>query len=148
MSQVALITLEGTFASGPDLRQALPLKWSVPLYEAIRSQFRTVALTAADQEIARWWLRREGLADWSSVMCWNHVMTYEEWRIDMVREFLANAWEIGFLLDPDRGVTTAAQSMGVLTLNIGPPLVHPGWQPDDHMFRPWDDVVSTVESRP
>ena len=145
MSHVALITVEHVLAHGDDLKTALPTKWCRPLYDAIRSQFRTVALTASDQETARWWLRREALASWSSVISWNHVMSYEDWRIDQVRDFLANAWEVAFLLDNDRDVTTVVQSMGVLTLNIGHPLVHPGWKPEGHLFRPWNEVSDTVE---
>ena len=147
MSQIALITVEGTLAAGEDLKTALPQKWAKPLYEAVRSQFRTVALARCDNEIARWWLRREGLADWSGVLTWSQAMSYEDWRIDQIREFLANAWEIAFLLDPDRDVTTVAQSMGVLTLTIGSPLVHPGWRAEGHSFQSWDQVVDTVETR-
>jgi hypothetical protein len=145
--QVALITVEGVLAQGDDLKSALPYKWSIPLYEGIRSQFRTVALTRSDQETARWWLRREGLHSWSGVLTWNQFLSWEDWRIDQIRDFLANAWEIAFLLDNDRDVTTVAQSMGVLTLTIGRPLTHPGWKPEGHGFRSWDDVTGTVESR-
>lgn len=146
MTKIAVITLEGTLANGPDLKSALPFRWTNPLYDGIRSQFRTMALSRSDEEVTRWWLRREGLPSWSGVLCWNHVMGYEDWRIDQIREFLANGWEIGFLLDSDRDVTTVAQSMGVLTLTVGHPLVHVGWKADDHAFRPWDELSTTLDT--
>lgn len=148
MSQIALIKLEGPIANGDDLRSAQPQWWSIPLYEAIRSQFRTVALTSADEEIARDWLRKANLGGWSSVMCWNKWVTYEDWRIDIIREFQANAWDIAFLLDDDPDVAIVAQSMGVLSLKLGLPLNRVGWKPPDQGFRAWDEVESTLESRP
>ena len=149
LSQIALITVEGVLAAGEDLRSASPTKWAKPLYDAVRSQFRTIALTRSEQEIARWWLRREALPDWTAVLCWNSaLLSYEEWKLDVVRDFLANAWDIAFLLDPDRDVTTMAQSMGVLTFTLGHPLHHPGWKPENHQFKTWQEVTSTVDVRP
>ena len=149
MSQIALITVEGVLAQGEDLRSAMPTKWAKPLYDSVRSQFRTIALTRSDQETGRWWLRREGLPDWTAVLSWNAaLLSYEEWRLDVIRDFLANAWDIAFLLDSDHAVTTMAQAMGVLTMTLGHPLHHPGWKPDDHQFRSWNEVTDTVEARP
>jgi hypothetical protein len=115
----------------------------------VHSQFRTVALTRSDQTIAHWWLRREALDGWSSVLSWNNVMTYQEWRIAQVREFLANGWEIAFLLDNNPSVIHAASEMGVLTLQIGLPKHWPGWKAEDEApFQPWDEIQSKVEASP
>jgi hypothetical protein len=75
-------------------------------------------------------------------------MSYEYWRIDVIRDFLANGWEIDFFYDPDPDVAIIARSMGVLTMYLGAPLQRPGFKPDDTSFRSWDDVVSTVDPRP
>lgn len=148
MSKVAIITVENVLAAGDDLRTAFPLPWATTLYDGIRSQSRTVALTRATDEIGRWWLNREGFANWSSVLSWNQSMSYEDWRIDVIRDFLANGWEIDFFYDPDPDVAIIARSMGVLTMYLGAPLQRPGFKPDDTSFRSWDDVVSTVDPRP
>ena len=56
------------------------------------------------------------------MLSWNSALLgYEEWRLDVIRDFLANAWDIAFLLDSDHAVTAQAQSMGVLTLTLGHP---------------------------
>ena len=148
MSEIALITIEGVLAAGEDLRTAPPFRWAKPMYDALRTQWRTIALTRADHELARWWLNREMLPGWSSVHAWNTPMSYEDWRVDQVRDFLANGFDLAFLLDNDRDVTTVVQSMGVLTLSIGPPLVHPGWRPEDHHYRAWTTISDTLETQP
>jgi hypothetical protein len=149
MSGVALITVEHTLAAGDDLRTAFPLPWGKVLYDGIRSQSRTVALSRATENIARWWLNREGFASWSSVLCWNQSMSYEDWRIDVIRDFLANGWDIDFFFDADPDVAVVARSMGVLTLYVGAPLQRPGFKPEDtSVYRSWDEVAATLDPRP
>jgi len=147
VTSIALISLEGVLANGDDLRSAAVHRWTRPLYDGIRSQFRTVALTASDQTIARGWLTRENLHGWTAVMSSSlSIMSYGDWKIDQIREFQANGWEIAFLLDVDQAVTVVAQSMGVLTLTIGLPLHWPGWKADDTSIRPWNEISDTVET--
>jgi hypothetical protein len=148
MSGVAIFTVEHVLADGDDLRSVFPLPWGKTLYDGIRSQCRTVALTRATDEIARWWLRRDGFDSWSSVLCWNQSMSYEDWRVDVIRDFLANGWEIDFFIDPDPDVAIIARSMGVLTLYVGAPLQRAGFKAEDTSFRSWDEVAATVDPRP
>jgi hypothetical protein len=97
----------------------------------------------ADQDTARWWLNREGLADWSAVLSWNSsIMTYPDWCVDQVREFLTNAWEMAFLLTNDPGVASRVNALGVLTLSIGTPDHPPGWKADDSTFTPWEELTN------
>ena len=147
MSVCCLVTIEGVLTTGDNLKTAMPVKLAKPFYDSFRSQFRMVALTKADQEIARWWLKREGLANWSTVLSWNQAMTWNDWRVDTVREFLANAWEVSYLIDPSRLVAEKVADMGVTALVPWYPTHHLGWQPEDQQRRSWEDVVSTVESR-
>ena len=146
-SLISLITVEGVLAQGEDLKNAAPQKWARPLYDGIRSQFRTIALTRAPEELARWWLNRERLSNWSGVLCWNNPMSYEAWVIDQVREFLANGWDMAFLLTSNTDIATVVQGMGVLTLMVGTPIHPPGWRADDTGFRPWDQLVDTLDPR-
>lgn len=146
-SLISLITVEGVLAQGEDLKNAAPQKWARPLYDGIRSQFRTIALTRAPEELARWWLNRERLTQWSGVLCWNNPMSYEAWVVDQVREFLANGWDMAFLLTSNLEIATVAQGMGVLTLTVGTPVHPPGWRADDTSFQPWDQLVDTLDPR-
>lgn len=143
-----MIAVEGVLAADIDIRRAAPTKWAKLLYDGIRTQYRTIALTRADEALARWWLNREGLAGWSSVLCNNGVLEHTQWKIDQVREFLSNGWEIGFYLDSDRETCTMVQSLGVVTLCVGMPVHPPGWRADDTQFRPWTAVVDTLDPRP
>jgi hypothetical protein len=141
MNQIALIVVEDVLAREGSLKTAFSHNYAKPLYAAIRSQFRTVALTQADQDIARWWLNREGMGDWSSVLSWNSsIMSFPDWCVDQVREFLTNAWEIAFLLTNDSKVAMRANELGVLTLSLGSPEHPPGWRSDDTTFTPWEEL--------
>lgn len=141
MSVVALITVENVLAAGDDLKTALPLKWGKPLYEGVRASFHTVAMTRSTEDIARWWLGREGLGSWSAVLSSaSSAMSYEDWRVDQIREFLSNGWDIGFVLDYDTSVIQRIRELGVLTLTLGPPDHHPGWKDNAQVFKPWSDV--------
>jgi hypothetical protein len=139
--KIALIDVEGVLAQG-DLRSAPPQKWAIPLYGAIRSQFRTVALTRGVQDLARDWLRKEGFPDWSAVIAWNTSMAYKDWVLDQVREFLANGWEVAFLITLDDEISRRAMDLGVLTLTIGVPMRLPGWKSEDEGFTPWNKLES------
>jgi hypothetical protein len=145
VSKLAIISIEGVLSQEADLRRSAPQKWAVPLYEAIRSQFRTMALTAAPEPLARDWLRKENLSRWSGVKSWNQVMSYEDWKVDTLRQFLADGFEVGFLLDVDYSVLMRAGHLGVLTMAMTPPHHRPGWKSPDHGFQPWAELVDTVE---
>lgn len=145
MNQVALICVENLLARGDDLKTTFAQPYAKPIYAAIRSQFRTVALSMADQDLARYWLNREGLADWSAVLSWNtSAMSYPDWCVDQVRDFLTNAWEVAFLLTNDPGVARKANELGVLTMSLGTPDHPPGWKSDDSTFTPWGELTDRL----
>jgi hypothetical protein len=144
-----MIAIEGVLSAEDDLKRSAPTKLARLLYDGIRSQFRTVGLSrCSDIEVVRWWLRREQLSHWSSVLGWNSPVSYGEWKVDQVRDFLANGWEIGFYLDSDAETVHAVQGLGVLTLRVGAPVHPPGWRADDTQFRPWSAVADTLDPRP
>lgn len=148
MSNISvLIPVEGVLTQGADLKTAMPVKLARALYDGVRSQFRTVALTRADQGIARWWLKREQMHGWSAVLSWNQAMTWPAWKVDTVRDFLANGWEIAAYLDSDVEVARQVQEMGALVLIVGYPAHHLGWQPQDQPIRSWGSVVDTLEAK-
>lgn len=147
MSLAVLIPIEGVLTQHDDLKTAMPTPIARTLYDGMRSQFRTVALTKADQEIARWWVKRENMFGWSAVLSWNQAMDWETWKVNTVRDFLANGWEIAFYLDNNLSTANRVQEMGAPVLVVGYPAHHLGWQPADQGIRPWPDVVDTLETK-
>ena len=147
MSICCLVTVEGVLTQGDNLKTAMPLKLARPFYDGLRSQFRMIALTKADQEIARWWLKREHFANWSAVLSWSQAMTWEDWRVDVVRDFLANAWEVSYYIDSSPVVANLVSELGVTALVPWYPAHRLGWQPEESVRRSWEQVVDTVESR-
>jgi hypothetical protein len=143
---IAVVTIEGVLSAGDDLRNSPPTKWAKPLYDGMRSQFNVLLLSKAEHEIARWWLRREGLASYSQILCWRDgLYTWPEWRVDQVRGILADGWEISFLLDHDPEVLASVGGLGVITLTVSYPTNSVGWRdPATTAPRPWSDVVDTV----
>jgi hypothetical protein len=143
---IGVVTIEGVLADGQDLRNSPPTKWAKPLYDGMRSQFNLVLLTSADHEIARWWLRREALASYSQVLCWKDgVFNYPAWRIDQMRQILADGWEVAFYLDSNPDVLSAVGELGVITLAVSYPGMHVGWRASSSTApRAWSEVVDTV----
>ena len=147
-TQIALIAIEGVLSKAHDLRSAPAQRWARPLYEGIRSQYRTVGFTAGPTLTAKSWLHQQNMGGWSAVLGNDTIMGYQDWKIEQVRDFLANAWEVAFLLDCEPSVCARAQQMGVLTLGIGFPVHWVGWKPDDYAYQPWESLADTVESSP
>ena len=138
---VVLIPVENVLADGVDLKTAFAHKWAKGLYDTLHTGFRTVALSMADQELARWWLARNEFTGWATVMSWSgSPLTYESWLRDTVRDFLANAWEIGFFLTTDPEVARDVHDLGVKSLMVGTPSRRPGWKAEDEGFVPWTDL--------
>ena len=149
MSHIAIIQVEGVLSRSDLLSSSAPQKWAIPLYEAIRSQFRTVAVSRnTTMDLVRGWLRKEHLPGWSAVHCWDSPLAYDDWVVDLVREYLSNGWDTAFLLTNNVGISQRVQEMGVLTLMIGTPVHPPGWRAADTEFRPWTEVASTLERSP
>jgi hypothetical protein len=141
---IAVIAIEGVLAAGEDLRSAPPTKWGRLLYEGLATQFRMIAFTQADPEIAQWWLKRESLNGWAAVMTQEPYLDYRAWKVKQVEEFLAEGWEVGLVLDTDTMVLEQVSDLGVLTLAMSHPTVKVGWRERLTSPRPWTDVSSTL----
>lgn len=146
MSQhIAIIQIEGVLSIEDDLKKSQAHKWARSVYAAMHSQYRCIAVTHNEAELARWWLRRENMAGWATILT-NHGSLYgwEDWIMDTIRQFQADAWEIGVLLGTDPGLLRRANEVGVLTLCLGRPLARPGFKQLDEAFQPWQAVVDTL----
>jgi hypothetical protein len=141
---IAVIALEGVMASGTDLRRAQPTKWGRPLYEALATQFRMIAFTQADPEIAAWWLKQESLRGWAAVMSQEPYLDYGAWKVRQIEDFLAEGWEVGLVLDVDAGVLERVTELGVLTMALSYPTTKVGFKQHESSPRPWADVSGTL----
>lgn len=141
---IACVAIEGVLAAGEDLRTAPPTKWGRALYEGLALNFRTIAFTKADPEIAQWWLKREGLGGWAAVMSQEPYLEFPAWKVRQVEEFLAEGWEVGLMLDVDPEVLKAVTELGVLTLTAAYPTIQVGWKQHETSPRPWADVSGTL----
>src|SRR5215510_13802078 len=119
-----IITVENVLAAGDDLKVAPPTRWAKSLYGGMRSQHHVLALTQASEELARTWLKREHLDDWSRVLCYpadRSIFSYDDWRVDCVREVLSEGWEVFFYVDTDPEVCARVGNFGVCTLTVSYP---------------------------
>jgi hypothetical protein len=141
---IACIAIEGVLAAGEDLRRAQPTKWGRPLYESLATQFRMIAFTSAEPEIAQWWLKQESLRGWAAVMSQEPYLEYPDWKVRQVEEFLAEGWEVGLVIDTDAGVLERVTELGVLTMKLSYPTIPVGWRNREASPRPWADVSGTL----
>ena len=139
--------IEGVLAKGENLKTAQPTKLAKALYDALRSQHNTLLLTRNDEAIAKWWLNRENIKGYSAVLLWDQVMNWEHWKVDQIREALAQGWEIFAYVDTSPDLVDEVRSMGVTGICVSYPSMTVGWK-EVEPPRPWTDVVATVESTP
>jgi hypothetical protein len=145
---IVLIAIEGTFAQGKDLRTAAGYRGARPLYEALKGGYQLVALSEAPADICRWWLRKEHMSEWAQMMHHDADVwpEYSEWKVQKVREFLADGWEVAFYLDDDWKALQDVHVIGVSTLRIEHAQIRPGWRdPETTAPRAWADVAVTSE---
>ena len=141
---ICAIAIEGVLAAGEDLRTAMPTKWGKALYDAAHTQFRMIAFTTADQDTAKWWLRREGFTDWAGVMTHEEYLEYPAWKVRQIEDFLAEGWDVGCMLDVDAEVLSRVSELGVLTLTVSYPTNKVGWRAHETQPRSWTDISSTL----
>ena len=145
---IAIINVEHVLAHGADLRSIASYRGASLLYEAMASQYQVIAMTMANEEIARWWLKRERMPKWANIYAADAVeqrMTpgdYHEWQVMQIRAILAAGWEIAFYIDSELGAHERIHKMGVNTLVIHRNQIIPGWRNlETASPRAWDTVV-------
>jgi hypothetical protein len=142
---IVLINIDDVFARGEDLRTAAPTKNAKALYDGFRSQHNAIGFTRASEDIVKWWLKREHLDQWSAVMSYpDNALTWDEWRIDRLRDFLAQGWEVFAFVDTSPEVVESAIAMGVTGIRVGYPHMPVGWK-EVSAPRAWTDVVTSMD---
>lgn len=146
---ITLIVIENVLARGEDLKTAQPTKQAKALYDGLRSQNRTIGYTRADPDIVTWWLKREHLDEWSNVVSYppTSAFTWDHWRVDQVRDTLAEGWEIFAYVDTNHYVIDEVRAMGVPTICVGYPANAPGWK-EVAAPRAWAEIATTVDQTP
>lgn len=146
---IVVVSIENTFAQGPDLKTAAAYRASRPFYEALKGAYQLVGLSTATEDIARWWLKREHMGEWAMLRLWtpDSPFSYLEWKVQEVREFLSAGWEVAFYIDSDWSPLMAVTRLGVSTLRVEHAHNVPGWRdPETTAPRPWSEVAATVEA--
>jgi hypothetical protein len=145
---IVIINVEHVLAHGADLRSIASYRGASVLYDAFAAQYQVIAFSMANEEIARWWLKRERMPKWANIhaadVLGNHwtAEDYHEWQIMQVRAILAAGWEVAFYVDSDFGAHERINKMGVPTMVIHRNLIIPGWRNlETASPRAWDTVV-------
>ena len=143
---ITIVTVEGVLARGDDLKTAQPAKQAKALYDGLKLTNNMIGLTRANEEIARWWVKREHLAGWASILSYppGSTFTWDHWRVDQVRGFLAEGWEVYAYIDTNAYVVDEVRALGVATMCVSYPHQPPGWK-ETALPRAWADVVTTVD---
>jgi hypothetical protein len=145
---ITIISIENVLARGEDLKTAQPTKQAKQLYDGLRSQNNTVGFTRADEDIARWWLKREHLDQWSSLISYppTSPFPWDGWCVDQVRGFLAEGWEIFAYVDKLGPVLVGVDMLGVATIGVTYPSTAVGWK-EVAAPRAWADIATTVDAQ-
>lgn len=139
---IAVVCLEHVLVDGDDLKENTATRWGRPLYQALHSQFRIIGFTAAEHEIARWWTRKESMSDWAALMSKEDYLDYATWKVEQVRQFLAEGWEVGLVIDTDPAVLVGVNRLGVLGLTMTMPMQRVGFRAQQAEPQPWNELVS------
>jgi hypothetical protein len=147
---LAVVTVEHVLSNGGDLRTIASYRGAKVFYDALSSQYNMIAFSAASDEIANWWLKRERMGKWARVYAANAVesgmtsMEWQDWKYQHIRGFLAEGWEVAFYVD--RSASGApierVHALGVTTFDFNHSLINPGWRdPETDAPRPWEEVA-------
>lgn len=144
MRNVIVMPIEGVLSAG-DLRSGQPQEWARLLYDTLKDKYRIILLTEESEELARLWLANNFMGGFANVMSgetsWRD---YWDWKVDSVREFLADGFELAMVVDVDERVLEHASNLGVMTMHLQPPQVRRGWKEHVKEARPWSEVVASV----
>ena len=151
MNPLAIIVLEGVLLDGSDLKASPPTKHGPLFYAALKSQYQTLILsTSPSHELARAWLKREGMTGCGSVFCRpsNTMLSPVDWKVSKIREMQSEGWPIALYADSDPASIRAAFLEGVPTALLASPRYgRPEWRPDaERTIRPWESLVDTLEA--
>lgn len=145
---IAVVNVEHVLAHGDDLRSIASYRGASLLYDALATEYQLIALTKADEDIAKWWLKRERMPRWAKItaadVLGNHMSPadYYEWQIMQIRAILAAGWEIAFYIDSDFGPHREILKMGVNTMVMNRTQIVPGWRNlETASPRAWDTLV-------
>lgn len=119
------------------------------MYEAFASSYNMIALSFADEEYTRFWLKRERMPKWSQIYACDARNTgmltadIRNWQYQTVRGLLAEGWEVAFYVDVPTGPHERIHEMGVTTMVVNRTHIVPGWQnPETQAPRAWETLSS------
>lgn len=145
MIGICILPIEGVLSQVANLKTSQPTRWARSLYDSLHHEYRMIAFTQSDPDLANWWLQREMLRDWAAVMQQpDYSVSYSDWKVRQTEDFLSEGWEMGVFIDVDPDPVTRIARMGVMTMLLCHPLGKPGWKDPNEAPRPWVEVVDTI----
>jgi hypothetical protein len=94
------------------------------------------------------WFTSDQAKDYGFIDSHVAIMDYPTWRVDRIRHYLSEGWEVSTVVDTHDLVIESARQLGVMTMKVTPPALRRGWKPQFEEVKPWDEVASTVRVRP
>ncbi len=144
---ITFLTVEGVLAKTEDLKSSPPTKWARSLYNGLRGDNSLALLTRTDVDTCVWWLKREHMSGYARVIPWNSSTSWEEWKLDQVRDTLAAGWEVFAFVDSDAHLVNEVTRMGVAGICVSYPHIAPGWK-EVAAPRDWSAIVTTMDAVP
>jgi len=138
---VAVVAVEGVLALTEDFKTSQPTPWARALYRSMKPEYGLILLSPADEDVTRYFLTKEFMGDFALLSCYIATMPYPEWKVDQVRQFLADGFEIGVVYDTDDQVIYGVNQLGVPGMRVSPATRRSGWRDHTTEVRPWGDVV-------
>jgi hypothetical protein len=87
--------------------------------DSLHTQYRMVAFTSNDNDIAKWWLQREMLKDWAAVLTQETSPNYEDWKLHTLEDF-GRGLEVGLVIDTNERVIERAAPLGIMGMQPTP----------------------------
>jgi hypothetical protein len=147
--RIAVLPIEGVLSETDNLLNSPPTPMGRQLFKALKTEYRVILTSIQpDFDVARMWLKKEHFTQWSMILCYTPgIFSQSMWKVQMVRDMLAEGWDVGMVYDADQRVTEELQALGVITMLVSYPTIRPGRIPEDPgPLRPWGDIEARVES--
>jgi hypothetical protein len=139
---ICVVPVEYVLSDLPDLKVAQPQRWARPLVDSLKHEYRMIALTSTEADVADWWLRREMLTGWAGVMTQpDGYNSFTHWMVRQIEEFQSETWEVGLVIGTENHALDEISRLGVVTMMLRYPANRVGWREPGAPIREWTSVV-------
>lgn len=147
-----VLTIDGVLSTAPtdNLLTVESSQNGKVLYDIVRGNERVILLADDhDKDRAKAWLARERFSRYGDVHCYPKGFEGEpwEWRVKHVKDMLSVGHHVSFYIDAEPDALRGILHLGVPVLQVVEPAGTPGIHSDESPYRPWYDLVESVERR-